>query len=361
LAATRWLPGIEHAQTAVAQDNSFPELEWRMVTSWPPLLGNLSFAAQLVAERIAEMTNGKFKITVYPAGELVPALEVMNHVSTGEVEMGHTAAYYYTQLSPANAFGCALPFGLTAMQQNAWLYEHGGLQMLQAFYEDRFNLIQFPAGNTGVQMGGWFNKEITSLADLAGLRMRTVGLTGRVMAKLGVETVALGGGEIFQALVTGEIDAGEWVGPYDDQKLGLHKAARYYYYPGWWEPCTVTELQISLPAWQSLPQEYQIIVRAAAYEANLITLARYDAGNPAALQQLYDEADITLLAFPQEVLVAAETATFELFEEISASDADFAAILPEWVKFRDSVQAWHGVSELAYLNYSAWSLRTVES
>jgi TRAP-type mannitol/chloroaromatic compound transport system substrate-binding protein len=338
---------------AIAQDSSLPEIEWQMATSWPVALDTIYGGAQVFAERVAALTGGKFQITPRAAGELAPGLEVLNVVQEGAVPIGHTASYYYVGKGPVTAFGTALPFGLTARQQNAWLYEGGGLDMLQQVYADRFNAIQFPAGNTGVQMGGWFNKEINSVADLEGLKMRIPGLGGQVMDRLGVTVQVLPGGEIFQALQTGAIDAAEWVGPYDDEKLGFHKAASFYYYPGWWEPGPTLEVQVNLDEWNNLPEEYQEIVKSAASEANTIMMARYDAKNPAALAKLQSEADITLLPFPDDVMAAAEEASFELFGEFAADDTDFKSILDEWTAFREAIQAWHGSAELGMLEYLA--------
>ncbi len=334
-----------------ASDSALPEIEWQMATSWPPSLDTIYGGAQVFAERVAAMTNGKFQITPRAAGELAPGLEVLNVVQEGAVPVGHTASYYYVGKSPVTAFGTALPFGLTARQNNAWFYEGGGLATLQEFYKDRFGVIQFPAGNTGVQMGGWFNKEIKSVADMQGLKMRIPGLGAKVMDRLGVLVQVLPGGEIFQALQTGAIDAAEWVGPYDDQKLSFHKAAKFYYYPGWWEPGPSLEVQINLDAWNELPEIYQEIVRTAAHQANAIMLARYDAKNPVALQQLREEGDITLLPFPDDVMKAAEEAAFDLYDEFSAADPDFASIFKEWLAFRNSIQEWHGLAETSFLNY----------
>jgi TRAP-type mannitol/chloroaromatic compound transport system substrate-binding protein len=309
--------------------------------------------AQVFAERVATLTGGKFTITPRAAGELAPGLEVLNVVQEGAVPIGHTASYYYVGKSPVTAFGTALPFGLTNRQQNAWLYEAGGLKLLQDAYAEKFGVIQFPAGNTGVQMGGWFNKEIKSTADLQGLKMRIPGLGGRVMDKLGVTVQVLPGGEIFQALQTGAIDAAEWVGPYDDEKLGFHKVTKFYYYPGWWEPGPGLEVEINLNEWNNLPELYQEVIKTAAYEANIAMMARYDAKNPAALERLLNESEIQLLPFPDDVMQAAEEASFALFDEFSAADSTFGSILKEWLAFRDSVQKWHGFAETAYLAYAA--------
>lgn len=340
---------------AIANNQGLPEIEWQMATSWPVSLDTIYGGAEVFAQRVNAMTGGKFRITPRAAGELAPGLEVLNVVQEGAVQCGHTASYYYIGKSPVTAFGTALPFGLTARQQNAWLYEGGGLEMMQEIYAERFNTIQFPAGNTGLQMGGWFNKEITSLADMEGLKMRIPGLGGQVMDRLGVTVQVLPGGEIFQALQTGTIDAAEWVGPYDDEKLGFQRAAQFYYYPGWWEPGPTLEVQINLDEWNNLPEEYQEICKTAAHEANTIMMARYDAKNPEALQRLVDESDITLLPFPDDVMAAAEEASFELYDEFAAQESDFKSVLEQWVQFRASIEAWHALGETRYLNYIASS------
>jgi TRAP-type mannitol/chloroaromatic compound transport system substrate-binding protein len=335
-----------------AADDSLPELEWDLATSWPISLDTIYGGAERFADRVAALSGGKFMVTAQPGGEVVPALEILQNVETDSIDFGHTASYYYTGLDPATAFGTALPFGLTARQQNAWLYEGGGLDMMQDFYADKFNAIQFPAGNTGVQMGGWFNKEINSTADLEGLVMRIPGLGGSVMSKLGVTVQVLPGGEIFQALQTGAIDATEWVGPYDDTTMGFHTVTQFYYHPGWWEPGPSLEVQIPLPKWNALPEIYQEIVKTAAYEANSTMMALYDVRNPIALQEeIIDNPDITILPFPDDVMAASEEASFEIFDESAAASADFASIFEEWKKFRTSIQAWHGLAEASYLEY----------
>jgi len=349
-------PGVLPAaqvQQAVAENPSLPTIDWQMATSWPPSLDTIFGGAQTVAARVTAMTSGKFNITARAAGELAPGLEVLNVVEQGAVPIGHTASYYFVGKSPATAFGTALPFGFTDRQQNAWLYEAGGLEMMQSFYKERFGVIQFPAGNTGVQMGGWFNKEIASVADLQGLKMRIPGLGGQVMNKLGVNVQVLPGGEIFQALQTGAIDAAEWVGPYDDEKLGFHKVTKFYYYPGWWEPGPSLEIDINLAEFEKLPQEYQEVLKTAAYEANVTMMARYDAKNPAALQKLTSESDVTLLPFPDDVMEASEAASFELFDEFAASDTDFGSIFKEWKIFREAIQPWHRLGELAMMSYQS--------
>jgi TRAP-type mannitol/chloroaromatic compound transport system substrate-binding protein len=299
---------------------------------------------------VAALTGGKFKITARAAGELAPGLEVLNVVEQGAVPCGHTASYYYVGKSPITAFGTALPFGLNAQQPNAWLYEAGGLQMLQELYAEKFGVIQFPAGNTGTQMGGWFRKEISTVADLQGLKMRIPGLGGQVMGKLGVTVQTLPGGEIFQALQTGTIDAAEWVGPYDDEKLGLHQATSFYYYPGWWEPGPALEVQINLAEWEKLPAIYQEVIKTAAFEANLTMLARYDGRNFDALQRLLAEG-VQPRPYSDEILAAAEETSFALFDELAGQDADFKMVYDEWTKFRNGVYTWNNLNEGGFSRY----------
>lgn len=342
--------------TTAATDN-LPDIEWEMATSWPVSLDTIFGGAQVLCDRLATLTNNKFKITPRAAGELAPPLEVLNVVSQGAVPIGHTASYYYLGKSPALAFGTTVPFGLTPQQQNAWLYEGGGLKQLQDLYASKFNVIQFPAGNTGTQMGGWFRKEISTLADLQGLKMRIPGLGGQVMAKLGVTVQNLPGGEIFQALQTGAIDAAEWVGPYDDEKLGLYKVANYYYYPGWWEPGATLEVQINLNEWNKLPATYQAALQTAAYEANLTMLSRYEARNNEALQKLVDNG-VQLRSYSDEIMTAAASAAFALYDEFAGKDADFKAVYDGWKPFRDRVYAWNNLNEGNFTRFTYSKLNT---
>ena len=347
-------PAVQEPSEAVAQESGLPEISWQMATSWPVALDTIFGGAQVFAERVGAMTGGRFKIEPRAAGELAPGTQVLDVVSQGAVPIGHTASYYYVGKSPATAFGTTLPFGLNAQQQNSWLYEGGGLGLMQEFYREKFNVIQFPAGNTGVQMGGWFNKEVNTAADLQGLKMRIPGLGGQVMAKLGVNVQVLPGGEIFQALQTGAIDAAEWVGPYDDEILGLNKVTSYYYAPGWWEPGPTLEVEINLDEWNKLPQIYQEIVKTAAFEANMTMLARYDARNNDALQRLLDSG-VELREYSPEIMQAAEAASFELYDEFSASDADFKSIFEQWRAFREGIYAWHDVNEGSFSRY-VWGI-----
>ncbi|MDJ0755806.1 MAG: TRAP transporter substrate-binding protein DctP [Ardenticatenaceae bacterium] len=349
--ATQPVMEAEELEEAVQAEQSLPDINWEIATSWPVALDTIFGGAEIFAERVTAMTGGKFTMTARAAGELAPGLEVLNVVEQGAVQIGHTASYYYVGKSPVTAFGTALPFGLTARQQNAWLYEGGGLQMMQEFYAERFGVIQFPAGNTGAQMGGWFNKEINTPSDLEGLKIRIPGLGGQVMDRLGATVQVIPGGEIFQSLQTGAIDAAEWVGPYDDEKLGFQNVSSFYYYPGWWEPGPSLEVQINLTEWNQLPEQYQEIVKTAAYEANMTMLSRYDAKNVDALGRIIADSDVELRAFPDEVLQASEEAAFSLFDDIAQEDADYKSIYDEWKRFRDGIQGWHGLNETSYLNY----------
>ncbi|MEM1366513.1 MAG: TRAP transporter substrate-binding protein [Cyanobacteria bacterium P01_H01_bin.15] len=332
------------------QAGDLPNVRWRMVTSWPQSLGETIFGgATTVCDRVKEMTGGRFTIEPYVAGEIVPGLEVMDAVQNGTVECGHTASYYYVGKNPALGFGTAMPFGLTASQQNAWLYHGGGLDALHKVYVD-FNIINFPAGNTGTQMGGWFKRKIETVSDLNGLKMRIPGLGGKVMAELGVNVQVIAGGEIFLALERGTIDAAEWVGPYDDEKLGLQKAAPFYYYPGWWEPGATLEVQINLEKWNELPTEYQEILKAAAKEANLNMQAQYEFLNGEALQRLL-ASDTQLAAYSPEILAAAQQVAFDIYEDTAAKEASFKEVFDNWREFRDRAIQWSSINQLYYQNF----------
>lgn len=331
------------------QANDLPNIRWRMVTSWPKSLDTIYGGAQTICDRVAAMTGGKFTIEPYAAGEIVPGLEVLDAVQNGTVECGHTASYYYVGKNPALAFGTGVPFGLTAQQQNAWYYHGGGLEAMRKLYSD-FNIINFPAGNTGVQMGGWFKKEIKSLSDLKGLKMRIPGLGGKVMSRLGVNVQVLPGGEIYLALERGAIDAAEWVGPYDDLKLGLNKAASYYYYPGWWEPGPTLEVQVNQSQWDKLPVEYQEIFSTAAMEANLNMLSKYDALNREALKTIIDSGT-KLTPYPPEILQAAQKAATEYYAEESNKSPSFKAVYDQWNQFRISISEWNKINELSYASF----------
>lgn len=325
-------------------------VNWRLASSFPLGLDTIFGAAEVLAARVAALSEGRFTIRAFPAGEIVPPLQVLDAVQQGTVQLGHTASYYFTGKNQALAFDTAMPFGLTARQQNAWLYEGGGLDLLREVYAD-FGILNLPGGNTGAQMGGWFNREVHDVADLRGLKMRIPGLGGEVMSRLGVTVQVLGGGDIFPALERGAIDATEWVGPYDDEKLGFHKVAKYYYYPGWWEPGPNLSIQVNRSAWDKLPVTYREILVSAAREANLSMLSRYDALNPAALTRLL-AAGVELRPFSQEILRASERTAFELMEEEAAKDPLYRRILGSWKEVRDESYRWFATAEKSFADYA---------
>ncbi|PPT10975.1 TRAP transporter solute receptor unknown substrate 6 [Geitlerinema sp. FC II] len=329
---------------------SLPRIDWRMATSWPPSLDTIYGGAKTISRRVSEMTDGRFTITPYAAGELVPALQVLDAVQSGSVECGHSASYYYIGKNSALGFATAMPFGLNAQQQNAWLYEGGGLEAMQNIYAD-FNVINFPAGNTGTQMGGWFKQEVKTLSDLNGLKMRIPGLGGKIMSALGVNVQVLPGSEVFLALERGAIDAAEWVGPYDDKKLGLHEAARYYYYPGWWEPGATLDVFVNRSQWDRLPTEYQEVFKAATVEANTTMLAQYDTLNQQALAELI-EGGTMLTAYSQEIMTEAKKVAFELYEQNARENSTFKEVYENWNAFREAVYRWNSINELSFAQFS---------
>ena len=266
------------AAPAIAQ--SLPEVRWRCASSFPKSLDTIYGGGETIAKRVAAITGGKFQIRVFGAGEIVPAFGTVDAVQQGTIECTHTASYYFVGKNKTFAFDTTLPFGMNQRQQNAWIYYGGGLQLVREFFRD-FNIISFPAGNTGCQMGGWFRKEVKSVSDLKGIKMRIAGLGGEAMARLGAVPQQIAGGDIYPALERGTIDAAEWVGPYDDEKLGFYKIAPHYYYPGWWEACSMYSLFVNIKEWEKLPKEYQAALEAACYEANIDMMAEYDFKNPA--------------------------------------------------------------------------------
>lgn len=333
-----------------AQDGPAPatgkRVRWRLTSSFPRSLDTIFGGAEEFAELVRTMTDGRFDIRVYPAGELVPGFEVMDAVQSGTVQAGHTCSYYYIGKNPALAFDTCVPFGLTSRQQVAWLEQAGGRALVDKMFSD-FGIRTFYAGNTGVQMGGWFKGEVPDLTSLNGLRMRIPGMGGKVMAALGVSVQNIAGGDIYPALERGAIDATEWVGPYDDEKLGFHKAAKNYYYPGWWEPGAALSIYVSQKAWDDLPAAYQTAVKVAATQSGLSMQAKYDARNPPALQRLVD-AGVELRPFSEDVMKAASEAAAQMLADGAAADPGYAAVRTEWEAFRSASRAWFGRAELAY-------------
>lgn len=323
-------------------------VRWRLASSFPSTLDTIFGASTVLAETVEAMSEGNFTIEVYQAGELVPALQVLDAAQKGACEVGQTAGYYYVGKSAALAFDTCLPFGLTSRQQTAWLQEAGGLDLVREVYAD-FSVVSFPCGNTGAQMGGWFRSPVRSAEDLKGLKMRIPGLGGKVMDALGVSVQNIAGGEIYPALERGVIDATDWVGPYDDELLGFHQVAKVYHYPGWWEPGPSLSFVVNQEAWAGLPSGYQAMFESASSVAARTMQARYDAKNPPALERLL-AAGVQLIPFPSDLMTAAEAASEELIESIGAEDARSARILDHWRQFRSQSMRWFGTSERAYLN-----------
>ena len=331
--------------TAAAGGETF---EWSCVTSWPPRFPGLGMAPENVATRVEAASAGRLKIKVYGAGELVPAFEVFDAVSRGTVEMGHGASYYHKGKVDAAQFFTAIPFGMTNSELNGWLYYGGGLELYRELYAP-FNLVPIPTGNTGVQMGGWFNKEVNSINDLKGLKMRIPGLGGEVLRRAGGTPVTLPGAEIFTALQTGAIDATEWVGPYNDSSFGLHKAARYYYYPGWQEPGPGLETIVNQAAWNSLPPDLQAIVETTCQAITADVAAEYTNGNAMSLEQLQQDPNVEIRPFPKEVLLLLKSITGEVVAELMANDPASAKIGKAYFEFLEKASANSRVSEQAYL------------
>jgi len=326
-----------------------PEYKWKMVTTWPKNFPGLGTGANFLAKLIGEMTGGRIQVKVYGAKELVGALEIFDAVSRGTAELGHGAAYYWKGKSRAAQFFTSVPFGLTAQEMNSWLYHGGGMELWEEVYEP-FGLVPGAAGNTGVQMGGWFNKEINTVSDLEGLKMRIPGLGGEVLKRAGGTPVLLPGGEIFPSLQSGAIDATEWVGPYNDLAFGLYKAAKYYYYPGWHEPGSTMECFINKEALEALPEDLQVLVRTAIRVANQDMLADFTAKNNRALEQLVNDHGVELRKFPDDVLNKIKALSDEVVAEEASKDEITKKVFDSFVKFRDQATKWHQVSEQAYLN-----------
>ncbi|MEE9282132.1 MAG: TRAP transporter substrate-binding protein [Myxococcota bacterium] len=325
-------------------------VRWRLVSSFPRGLDTIYGAAEFLAERVEQMSGGRFSIRPYPAGEIVPGLQVLDAIQQGTVQVGHTASYYYIGKNPAFAFDTAVPFGLSARQQAAWLLEGGGDELLEPLFSD-FNIVRFFGGSTGAQMGGWFNREIRSVADIDGLRMRIPGPGGEVMARLGATVQVLAGGDIYLALERGAIDATEWVGPYDDEKLGFHKVAKYYYYPGWWEPGPSLSFYVNKEAWEGLSDQFKSIFRSACHDAGTVMQARYDARNPPAMTRLR-ASGVEWRPFTDDVMVAAQRESVALLEENANADPAYRKIYEEWKRFRTESFAWFGSAELAYAAFA---------
>lgn len=324
-------------------ETSQETIKWNMVTTWPPGFQGLGTGAEHLAELIGKLSNGRLQVKVYGAGELVPALQVFDEVSSGSVQMGHGASYYWKGKLPAASFFSSVPFGLNAQEMNGWLLKGGGLELWQELYAP-YNIIPMPAGNTDVQMAGWFNKEINSIGDLKGLKMRIPGLGGEVLKRAGGTPELIAGGEIFSALEMGRIDAAEFVGPYNDLAFGFYKAAKFYYYPGWHEPGTTLEAMINKEAFESLPKDLQDIVITACLTANADMLAEYAEKNTQALKILVEEHGVQVKKLPQEVLDHLQQISEKLVEEQGQSNELSKRIYASYKAFKDKSEQWKEIS-----------------
>jgi len=333
-------PAIVHAQTA---------LRWRLTSSFPKSLDTLFGVSDVFAKKVGEMSGGKFEITTHGPGELVPAFGTVDAVQNGTVEMASTAPYYYFGKDPTFAIGCAIPFGLNSRQMTAWMFEGNGLKLMREFYR-QYNIISFPMGNTGAQMGGWFRKPIKSLADIKGLKFRTGGFSGKVWERIGGIAANIPGGEIYQALEKGTIDAAEWVGPYDDLKLGFYKVAKNYAYPGYWEGGPQLELHVNTKAYDALPAEYKAIIEAASAFAHIDMQAKYDYRNPAALKQLVS-LGAKLFPFPKVVMDQAFKESMALYSELSASNPAWKKIYEDYATYRRDANLWFRFTEARFDSY----------
>lgn len=338
--------GLTQAEKDAGQEQTF---EWKMVTAWPKNFPGLGTAPEHFARLVNGMSRGRLTVRVFGGGEMVPPLAVFDAVSAGTAEMGHAAGYYWKGKIPAAPFFTAMPFGMTAQEMNGWLRFGGGLELWREVYAP-FNVIPLAAGNSGVQMAGWFNKEINSLADIKGLKMRIPGVGGEVFTRIGGTAVTLPGNELYTSLQTGVIDATEWVAPYNDMALGLHEVAKYYYYPGWHEPGPTLELLINKQAYESLPDDLKLIVEAAADSANQYMLDEYTARNNASLLELQAQGKVQIRRLPDDVLRALKQASQEYIDDVVANDPVAAKVYKSWKKFAEGVKNYHHISEQAYIN-----------
>jgi TRAP-type mannitol/chloroaromatic compound transport system substrate-binding protein len=337
------LTACDEQPAAPAIVSEMPRLTWRLTSSFPKSLDTIYGAADTFARRVSEMTDGRFTIQVFAAGEIVGPLQAADAVSDGTVECAHTASYYYWGKDPTFAIATCIPFGPNCRMQNAWMYQGGGIELMNEFYE-RYNIFALPGGNTGAQMGGWYRKEINTPEDWKGLKIRIGGFGGAIMSRLGAVPQQIPGGDIYPALEKGTIDAAEWVGPYDDEKLGFYRVAKHYYYPGWWEGQAMLQFFINLDRWNSLPKTYQAIIRSASDTANSIMTARYDMLNPAALRRLV-KAGAVLKPFSEEVLDACFKAANDTYAELSATNANFKKIYDAMTAVRGEGFLWFQLSE----------------
>jgi TRAP-type mannitol/chloroaromatic compound transport system substrate-binding protein len=339
--------GLVAATAAVAPSvHAQANVRWRLTSSFPNSLDTIYGAAVTFANMVGAMSGGKFTISVHGPGELMPAFAVLDGVQNGTVECGHTGPIYYIGKDETFALTGAIPFGLNSRQMTAWMYDGNGLKLTREFYSN-YNIVNFPMGDTGTQMGGWFRKEIKSLADLKGLKFRTGGFAGKVLAKFGVVAQNIPLGDVYTALEKGTIDAAELIGPYDDRKLGLAKVAPHYYYPGWWEGSVQTPLYVNMKAYEALPAEYKAMIAAAASHAHVEMQAKYDARNPGALKQLV-AAGTKLHRFPKDVMNAAFKESMALHREISAKNPRWKKMYEDYSKFRADENMWFRFADTSF-------------
>ncbi|CAM4100916.1 TRAP transporter substrate-binding protein [Bordetella muralis] len=333
--------GAALAAPVLAQES--PTLNWRLASSFPRSADAIFSGGENLAKYVAEATDGKFNIRAFPAGEIVPALQVLDAVQNNTIECGHTASYYYYGKDPALCFDGAVPFGLNTRQMNAWMRHGNGLKLTRELFQ-KYNIVNFPCGYTGTQMGGWFRNEIKTVDDLKGLKFRASAFAGAVLSRLGVVPQQIAGGDIYPSLEKGTIDAAEWIGPYDDEKLGFHKVAKNYYFPGWWEGTLQVSLYVNQEVYNKLPKHYQAVLAQAAAAATNDMIATYDAENPAALRRLVSQG-AQLKAFPKPVMEACYAEAVKVYEELSAKDPTFKKIYDDMVAFRDNEIPWFRVAE----------------
>ncbi|MCX2861865.1 TRAP transporter substrate-binding protein [Paucibacter sp. PLA-PC-4] len=340
------LAGVLAAGTAPAFVQAQANIRWRLASSFPKSLDTIYGGAEVFAKQVSDMTGGKFQISVHSGGELMPAFGVVDGVQNGTVEMAHTVPYYFFGKDETFAIGGAIPFGLNSRQMTAWMYEGNGLKLMREFYRN-YNIINFPGGNTGAQMAGWYRKEIKSTADLKGLKFRVGGFAGKVIERMGGVPQNIPGGELYQALEKGTIDAAEWVGPYDDQKLGFHKVAPFYYYPGWWEGGPQIDFFINNKAYDALSPEYKAIIEAASSHAHVDMQAKYDGRNPGALRQLV-AAGTKLQRFPKDVLDLAFKESMALYSDLSAKNPNWKKVYTDYANFRREQTLWFRFAESGF-------------
>ena len=338
----------KRAATEAQKQQAETKTQWKMVTTWPPNFPIFQEGVVRFANDVNTMSGGRLTIQVFAGGELIPPLETFDAVSRGNpVQIGHGAGYYWSGKLPAGQFFTAVPFGMNAQGMMAWMYAGGGLELYQEIYRP-FNLVPFPVGNSGVQMGGWFRKKINTVGDLKGLKMRIPGLGGKTLAKAGVNPILLPGAEIYSALERGTIDAAEWVGPFHDERLGLHRAAKYYYYPGWQEPGPLLELIINAKAWESLGEDLRVILKTAALATSTWMFAEFEAKNVQALESLKTKHKVEVVQFPPAVLRTLRQYAQEVLEEEAAKDPTFKRVYAHYNAFRQGHDAWRALSEEAY-------------